>query len=99
MATASLPRADVAIIGYGPVGATAANFLGALGLDVVVFERDSSPYPRARAISTDEEVMRVWQQVGLAERLERDMLSGRPIDFVDQNGRSFMSWEPKTRGN
>ena len=53
------PAYDVAIIGYGPTGATAANLLGRLGLKVVVIERDPDIYLRARAISIDEEVMRV----------------------------------------
>ncbi len=61
------PNYDVAIVGYGPVGATAANLLGQQGLDVVVIERDPDIYFRARAISTDEEVPRIWQQVGLAD--------------------------------
>lgn len=61
------PNYDVAIVGYGPVGATAANLLGQQGLDVVVIERDPDIYFRARAISTDEEVLRIWQQVGLAD--------------------------------
>ena len=34
---------DVIIVGYGPVGVTAANYLGAAGLDVVVIERDPTP--------------------------------------------------------
>lgn len=91
--------ADVAIVGYGPVGATAANYLGAAGLDVVVVERDPSPYPRARAISTDEEVLRCWQAAGLADALKADMLGDRPIDFVDSAGRSFLRFKPKSRGN
>jgi 3-(3-hydroxy-phenyl)propionate hydroxylase len=90
---------DAIIIGYGPVGATAANSLGQAGLDVVVIERDPSPYARARAISTDEDVLRTWQQIGLAEDLEADMIADRPIDFVDHRGRSFMSITPKSRGN
>ncbi|MFD5093699.1 bifunctional 3-(3-hydroxy-phenyl)propionate/3-hydroxycinnamic acid hydroxylase [Amycolatopsis thailandensis] len=86
-----IPHYDVAIIGYGPTGVTAANLLGAQGLNVVVVERDAEIYTRARAISTDEEVLRVWQQTGLAEELQRDMLAGLPIDFVDHLGRSFLS--------
>jgi 3-(3-hydroxy-phenyl)propionate hydroxylase len=81
---------DVAVVGYGPTGATAANLLGQLGLKVVVIERDPDVYNRARAISTDEEVMRVWQSVGLAARLQRDMLPGRPLAFVDADGRAFI---------
>lgn len=90
---------DVAIIGYGPVGVTAANLLGQMGLNVVVIERDADIYDRARAISTDEEVLRIWQQVGLAERLKDDMLSDRPINFVDHHGVSFLSFVPKHRGH
>ncbi|GAA2429596.1 bifunctional 3-(3-hydroxy-phenyl)propionate/3-hydroxycinnamic acid hydroxylase [Mycolicibacterium llatzerense] len=81
---------DVAVVGYGPTGATAANLLGQLGLKVLVIERDPDIYSRARAISTDEEVLRVWQSVGLAERLQRDMLPGRPVAFVDADGRPFI---------
>jgi 3-(3-hydroxy-phenyl)propionate hydroxylase len=42
---------DVAVIGYGPVGVTAANLLGRVGLRVLVVERDPDLYARARAIS------------------------------------------------
>ncbi|KPI07591.1 monooxygenase FAD-binding protein [Actinobacteria bacterium OK074] len=90
---------DVAVIGYGPTGVTAANLLGAMGLRVVVFERDAEVYARARAISTDEEVMRIWQRVGLAERLKRDMLAERPLDFVDARGRAFVRARPTPRGH
>ncbi|GLE54370.1 bifunctional 3-(3-hydroxy-phenyl)propionate/3-hydroxycinnamic acid hydroxylase [Mycobacterium montefiorense] len=81
---------DVAVIGYGPTGATAANMLGALGLNVIVIERDPDVYGRARAISTDDEVMRIWQSIGLADRLHRDMLADRPLAWVDANGVPFL---------
>lgn len=90
---------DVAVIGYGPTGVTAANLLGALGLRVVVLERDEEVFSRARAISTDEEVMRIWQRAGLAERLKQDMLAERRLDFVDARGRSFISAHPTPRGH
>ncbi|NUR42571.1 MAG: bifunctional 3-(3-hydroxy-phenyl)propionate/3-hydroxycinnamic acid hydroxylase [Streptomyces sp.] len=90
---------DVAVIGYGPTGVTAANLLGAAGLRVVVLERDADVYSRARAISTDEEVVRIWQRAGLADRLKRDMLAERPLDFVDARGRTFLSACPTPRGH
>ena len=49
---------DVAIVGYGPTGAAAANLLGQMGLKVVVIDREAEVYANARAISTDEEVLR-----------------------------------------
>lgn len=90
---------DVAVIGYGPTGATAANLLGQLGLKVVVIERDPDVYARARAISTDEEVMRIWQSVGLAERLQHDMLPDRPISFVDADGQPFIHLKIASHGS
>src|SRR6201993_4388149 len=89
---------DVAVIGYGPTGATAANLLGQLGLKVAVIERDPDVYGRARAISTDEEVMRVWQSVGLAERLAQDMLPDRPLQFVDADSEPFIRMTVTPRG-
>ncbi|MDX6741650.1 bifunctional 3-(3-hydroxy-phenyl)propionate/3-hydroxycinnamic acid hydroxylase [Actinocorallia sp. A-T 12471] len=90
---------DVAVIGYGPTGVTAANLLGALGLRVAVIERDTEIFGRARAISTDEEVLRVWQRIGLAELLKRDMLGDLPIEFVDAKGEPFLSAHPVSRGH
>ncbi|MER5936364.1 bifunctional 3-(3-hydroxy-phenyl)propionate/3-hydroxycinnamic acid hydroxylase [Streptomyces sp. NPDC001928] len=90
---------DVAVIGYGPTGVTAANLLGAAGLRVVVLERDAEIFSRARAVSTDEEVIRIWQRTGLDDRLKRDMLADRPLDFVDARGRAFLSAHPTPRGH
>ncbi|RFZ53397.1 3-(3-hydroxy-phenyl)propionate/3-hydroxycinnamic acid hydroxylase [Mycobacterium marinum] len=98
-ATSEAATYDVAIIGYGPTGATAANLLGQLGMKVVVIERDPDIYGRARAISTDEEVMRIWQSVGLAERLQSDMLPDRPIAFVDAHGVPFIEMKIEPRGS
>ncbi len=89
---------DVAVIGYGPTGATAANLLGQRGLKVLVIERDPDVYSRARAISTDDEVMRVWQSVGLAERLQQGMLPDRPLNFVDADGVPFIDLKITSRG-
>jgi 3-(3-hydroxy-phenyl)propionate hydroxylase len=90
---------DVAVVGYGPTGVTAANLLGAAGLTVLVVERDAEVYARARAISTDEEVLRIWQSVGLADELARDMISDCPISLVDHAGRSFFDATFTPRGH
>jgi 3-(3-hydroxy-phenyl)propionate hydroxylase len=78
---------------------TAANLLGQLGLRVLVVERDADVYASARAISTDEEVLRIWQRIGLADQLTAYMLADRAITFVDANGRGFLSFTPQTWGN
>ena len=47
---------DVAIIGYGPVGAGAAIFLAHAGLKVVVLERSTRVLELPRAVGIDGEV-------------------------------------------
>lgn len=75
---------EVAILGYGPVGATLANLLGAAGLDVVVIERETGVFPLPRAIHFDGEVMRVFQSLGLRERVEAISRPGlRGMHFVN----------------
>jgi 3-(3-hydroxy-phenyl)propionate hydroxylase len=66
---------------------------------VLVAERDGDVYSRARAIATDEEIIRIWQQVGLAERVKQDMLWDKAIDFVDADGKSFLNFAMQPRGN
>src|SRR3954454_14521585 len=60
---------DVAIIGYGPVGATAAALLGGQGLTVVVVERMAGVYDKPRAITADHEVLRCMQFAGIGTEL------------------------------
>jgi 3-(3-hydroxy-phenyl)propionate hydroxylase len=60
---------DIAIVGYGPVGATAAALLAGHGLRVAVIERMAGIYDKPRAITADHEVMRVMQVAGIGKEL------------------------------
>ena len=57
---------DVAIVGYGPTGATLANLLGLLGVSTAVLERERELVLQPRAVHFDGEVMRIFQAAGLA---------------------------------
>ena len=61
---------DVAIVGYGPAGQVAAGLLGQQGLRVHVCERLLDVYQIPRAIALDHEIMRVFQQLGVAEAVQ-----------------------------
>jgi 3-(3-hydroxy-phenyl)propionate hydroxylase len=84
---------DIAIVGYGPVGATAAALLGGQGLKVVVIERMASIYDKPRAITADHEIMRVMQFAGIGEELGAHIrphpgtqylgVDGKPIKRTD----------------
>ena len=71
---------DVAIVGLGPVGATAALFLAVAGLRVAVVERERAIYPLPRAVALDGEVVRAFQGLGRAEGLCALLQTLRPGD-------------------
>ena len=62
---------DVAVIGYGPVGATFANLLSRYGLEIAVIEQAADIYDKPRAITLDHEVLRAFQACGLADVVEK----------------------------
>ncbi|MDD2546350.1 MAG: bifunctional 3-(3-hydroxy-phenyl)propionate/3-hydroxycinnamic acid hydroxylase [Burkholderiaceae bacterium] len=87
----STPIHDVALIGYGPAGATLANLLGQAGLSVVVLDKEAGIYPLPRAIHFDGEVMRVFQNAGLRAEIEaitRPGLTG--VHFVNAQGDTLL---------
>ena len=87
-----MASADIAIVGLGPVGATLANLLGRLGLRVDVFERDRTAYALPRAVHFDDEVMRVFQSVGLAGEIAAGTHVSPGTLFVDGRGRVMLDW-------
>lgn len=63
--TPSLPYFSVIIAGAGPTGLAAGNLLGMMGIDTLILERNAglSDYPKA--ISIDDEGLRICQAMGL----------------------------------
>jgi 3-(3-hydroxy-phenyl)propionate hydroxylase len=83
---------DVAIVGYGPVGATLANLLGVAGLSVAIIERHTGPYTLPRATHIDGEAMRVLQAVGLAEEMAAKLGVHPRMQFINAQGRLLLDW-------
>ena len=93
---------DVVIVGYGPVGQTLAALLAARGLRVAVYERFAALYDLPRAVYFDDEIMQVWQSLGIVEDL--DVLpvdtyewfgaDGETILRLGHPGRPPSGWEP-----
>ena len=76
---------DVAIIGYGPVGAIAANLLGTYGIKTVVFERETDVYHLPRAIGFNHEIMRIFQQIGLQEQIASVATAVDGVEFLNKS--------------
>ena len=83
---------DVAIIGYGPTGATLANLLAICGVRVLVLEREAAVYHLPRAVHFDDETMRVFQTVGIADALQQKVRINPGMRFVDDDGNMLMDW-------
>jgi 3-(3-hydroxy-phenyl)propionate hydroxylase len=62
-------RYDVAVVGFGPSGAVCAGLLGRLGLTTLAIDRSRKLYDRPRAFALDHEIMRVFQNLGIADAL------------------------------
>ena len=60
---------DVVINGCGPAGATLACLLGAQGMRTLVVDRLTEVYDKPRAFAMDHEIMRVFQNLGLADAI------------------------------
>jgi 3-(3-hydroxy-phenyl)propionate hydroxylase len=86
------PEYDVAIVGFGPTGATLANLLALRGLKVVVFERDKDVFQLPRAVHFDGECMRVFQAAGIAHTLLPDLFVGPGMKFVNARGELMIDW-------
>lgn len=78
---------DVVIVGLGPTGLVLAHTLGMRGARVLVLERESQFYGNARAVYTDGECMRIFQSIGMAERLLSDMIEDVPVQLMLPDGK------------
>lgn len=76
----------VVVIGLGPTGLTMAHALAARGLDVVALEREPMYYGMARAIYTDDECLRIMQNLGLADELHADMIHDLRVRWLKPDG-------------
>ena len=72
-ATADPGLYDVAIVGFGPTGALAAGLLGQKGIRTFVCDSLREVYDKPRAISLDHEILRVFQQMGIAQKVDSFM--------------------------
>lgn len=83
---------QVAIVGYGPVGATLANLLGQAGVSTVVIDREASHYHLPRAVHFDDEVQRVFQTIGLGDEVAATLRVNPGMRFVDTGGKLLLDW-------
>ncbi len=83
---------DLTIIGLGPTGGTLANLIALSGFSVLVLEREKSFYPLPRAVHFDDEVMRVFQTIGITKNFLKFTLINKGTKFVNSKGKVILDW-------
>lgn len=85
-ATAPTCTADVVVCGAGPVGLVAAALLAVRGVDVVVLEQRSGTSDEPKAISIDDEALRLFQQAGIIDRVLPVIVPGTGTRYYGGDG-------------
>ncbi|HBU8668086.1 TPA: bifunctional 3-(3-hydroxy-phenyl)propionate/3-hydroxycinnamic acid hydroxylase [Klebsiella oxytoca] len=88
--------AQVAIAGAGPVGLAIANYLGQMGVSVVLIEKLESLIDYPRAIGIDDEALRAMQAVGLVDNVLPHTTPWHAMRFLTPKGRCFADIQPMT---
>ena len=85
--------AEVAVVGYGPVGMVVAALLGRRGHSVVVLERYPGLYNLPRAGVFDDETMRTLAALGIAEQILPNNKAPQRYWFQNGDGQRLMEFD------
>ena len=87
---------DVIIVGFGPTGGTLANLLALHGFSILIIEKEKSFYPLPRAVHFDDEVMRVFQTIGITDKFLKHTIINKGTKFVNSKNKVVLDW-PRPR--
>ena len=83
---------DVVIVGLGPIGGTLANLLAMNNLSILILEKESSIYNLPRAVHFDDEVMRVFNTIGITKSLTKKLIINKGTKFINEKGELLLDW-------
>jgi len=84
---------DVVIVGGGPTGATLGLLLARGGVDALIIDKEADIYPLPRAAHIDHEIVRIFQDLGLADSLSKTWRSSPRYDFLNAQGDVLLRFE------
>lgn len=87
---------DVAILGFGPVGAVLACLLARAGLSVAIVEQHPGIFDKPRAITIDHEALHALQLCGVGDDFEPLIEPHRGTDFLGIDGNPIRAFYPQT---
>ena len=84
---------DIAIIGFGPVGAAAANIFANKGFSIIVIDPKTEIWDIPRAVHFDGQTQRIFQSMGIFDEVEKII-----SDLINKTGASGMKDMGKIMG-
>jgi len=89
---------SILVVGAGPTGLTVANLLGQYSIETLLVERNLGLSDFPRAISIDDEGLRICQALGLREEVLADVLLDLGAQYLSR-GRLLVHVTPSSRRN
>ncbi len=83
---------DITIVGLGPAGGTLANLLAMHGLSILILDREKKLYPLPRAVHFDDEIMRVFQTIGITKDFLKYTIINKGTKFVNSKQKVILDW-------
>jgi 3-(3-hydroxy-phenyl)propionate hydroxylase len=77
-------QASVVIVGAGPTGLAAGNLLGLAGVDTLILEQNATLSGCPKAISIDDEGLRICQAMGLGKEVMEHVLLGIDAHYLSE---------------
>ncbi len=94
----SVPTGFVVIVGAGPTGLAAANLLGMAGIQTLVLEQNAVISDCPKAISIDDEGLRICQAMGLIDEIVKHVVLDIEAHYL--SAQHFLARvSPKSRRN
>ena len=86
-------RADVVIVGYGPIGQLLAVLLAQRGWRTTVIERWPQPYPMPRAVAFDGESARILGMAGIGTHIREFGEPSGDYTWLNADGLELLHYE------
>ncbi len=83
---------DVIIIGLGPTGGVLANLLMKNRISTMILEKEENLYNLPRAVHFDDEVMRVFETIGIVSNFEKKVIINKGTRFYNEDNQLLLDW-------
>jgi len=96
MPNEQVSNVDIVVVGAGPIGLTMTNLLGLYEIPTLLVERNATTVTEPRAVSIDDESLRVMQTIGLEREVRSNLLPGYGSSYLSPSGNEFAFVHPRT---